>query len=219
MRLPGYPESSSKPRDSPAHTTLICAVGPTVPGAVLVRRNRNTAADQLICVFSTAGATCLPIALESSDNVTARAATLKGVTTADPLRRLRNPPHDGPQCPVSSSKSTTSQGIDNEWADALSRKKDSIKDFFPPEQRFEFAVNDLLCPGRQPMRGRNRELSSSSSFVKDHGWLQTSETHVAREPERRCARVSPHGKRLQWTAVKLKRFGELGVLPCRRDGS
>ena len=30
-RLPGYPQSSSIPCDSPAHTTLICAVRPTVP--------------------------------------------------------------------------------------------------------------------------------------------------------------------------------------------
>ena len=43
-------------------------------------------------------------------------------------------------------------GIDNEWADALSRKKDSIKGFFQPEQRIEFSVNDLLSLRHQPMR-------------------------------------------------------------------
>ena len=37
-----------------------------------------------------------------------------------------------------------------EWADALSRNKEFIKGFFPPEQRIEVSVNDLLIPGHQP---------------------------------------------------------------------
>ena len=43
-------------------------------------------------------------------------------------------------------------GIDNEWTDALSHNMEHKKGFFPPEQRIEFFVNDLLSPCQEPFR-------------------------------------------------------------------
>ena len=88
---------------------------------------------------------------QSSDNVTAGTAIMKGFTTKHPLRRFVQ---------VITRWATIScvklevdlPGIDNEWADGLSRNKAFIKGFFPPEQRIEFSVNDLLRPGHQPRR-------------------------------------------------------------------
>ena len=89
---------------------------------------------------------------QSSENVTEGAAIMKGFTTAHPLRRFVQ---------VFTRRATISRiklevdylpGIDNEWADALSRNKDSIKGFFPRAQRIEFYLIDLLSPGHQPKR-------------------------------------------------------------------
>ena len=77
---------------------------------------------------------------------------MKGFTTAHPLRRFVQ---------VIIRWATISRikldvdyipGIENECADALSRKKEFIKDFFPSEQGIEFSVNDLLTSGHEPLR-------------------------------------------------------------------
>ena len=76
---------------------------------------------------------------QNSDCVTAGAAITKGFTTARPLRRFVQ---------VIVRWATISRvklevdyipGNDNEWPDALSRKKEFIKGFFPPDS----ALNSL----------------------------------------------------------------------------
>ena len=83
---------------------------------------------------------------QNSDNVTAGAAIMKGFTTAHPLRG---------SVQVIIRWATISRiklevdylpGIDNEWADALSRNNEFINGFFPSEQRIEFSVNDCSAP-------------------------------------------------------------------------
>ena len=83
---------------------------------------------------------------QGSDNVTSGAATMKGFTTAHPLRRFVQ---------VIVRWATISRiklEIDNEWAAALSRNKKFIKGFFPPKQRIELSVNDQLSTGHEPFR-------------------------------------------------------------------
>ena len=118
---------------------------------------------------------------QSSDNVTAGAAIVKGFTTAHPLRRFVQ---------VITRWATISRiklevdylpGIDNEWADALSRNKEFIKGFFPSERRIDFSVNDLLSPGHEPMRvpehdrwpGQLRKLESmNAQTLVPHGFCR-----------------------------------------------
>ena len=111
--------------------------------------------------------------------ITACEAIMKGFTTAHPLRRFVQ---------VIIRWATISRiklevdyipGIDNEWADAVSRNKEFIKCFFPAEQRIEFSVNDLLNPGHEPMRvpGHDRwpdqrrklESMSAQTTLVPHG--------------------------------------------------
>ena len=72
---------------------------------------------------------------------------MRGFTIAHPLRHLFHFIIRWATISLVKLEVDNILGIDNEWANALSRNKVSIKGFFPPAQRIEFSVNDLLRPG------------------------------------------------------------------------
>ena len=77
---------------------------------------------------------------------------MRGFTIAHPLRRFVQVITRWATISWVNLEVDNIPGIDNEWANALSRNKEFIKGFFPPEQRIEFSVNDLLRPSHQPRR-------------------------------------------------------------------
>ena len=81
---------------------------------------------------------------QSSDNVTAGAAIMKEFTTAHLLRRFVQVFTRWAAIYRVTLEVGFLPGIDNDWADALSRSKDSMKGFFPPAQRINFCLNDLF---------------------------------------------------------------------------
>ena len=85
---------------------------------------------------------------QSPDKVTASAPVMKVFTTAHPLRRFVEVFTRWATFPCIKLEVDYIQRIDNEWADALSRDKDSITEFFLPTQRIELRRNDLTKGGQ-----------------------------------------------------------------------